>query len=137
MPTTNSIADITIPVRITDINYGNHVGNDSFVAMIHEARVQWLKQHNYSELDFAGVGLIMNELVIEFKSESFYGDMINIKIFTGEISRVGFELYYRLTVKRNEEEILLGNAKTGMICYDYEKKKVTAVNDVIKQILSS
>ena len=29
-----------IAVRITDINYGNHVGNDAFVRLIHEARVQ-------------------------------------------------------------------------------------------------
>lgn len=136
MPAGNCIADITIPVRITDINYGNHVGNDSFVSMIHEARVQWLKQHNYSELDFAGVGLIMSELVIEFKNESFYGDEINIKIFTGEVSRVGFELYYRLTVARNKEAILLANAKTGMICYDYVGKRKVSVNEVIRQILT-
>ena len=31
------IAAFTIPVRITDINYGNHVGNNSMVEIIHEA----------------------------------------------------------------------------------------------------
>ncbi len=38
---------IKIPVRISDINYGNHVGNDAFVFILHEARIQWLQQHNY------------------------------------------------------------------------------------------
>lgn len=136
MPATNSLADISIPVRITDINYGNHVGNDAFVAMIHEARVQWLKQHTYTELNFAGVGLIMSELIVEFKNESFYGDVIGIKIFTGEISRVGFELYYQLTAKRNEAVVILANAKTGMVCFDYEKKKTVLVNEEIKKILT-
>ena len=31
----------TIPIRITDLNYGNHVGNDTILSMIHEACVQF------------------------------------------------------------------------------------------------
>ena len=30
----------TIPIRITDLNYGGHVGNDTVLALLHEARVQ-------------------------------------------------------------------------------------------------
>ena len=40
-----TIATFIIPVRITDLNYGNHVGNDAFVSIIHEARMKWL--HSY------------------------------------------------------------------------------------------
>jgi acyl-CoA thioester hydrolase len=130
------LTTITIPVRITDINYGNHVGNDSFVAIIHEARVQWLKQYQLSELNIGGAGLIMSDLALEFKSESFYGDIIEVKISAGEISRVGFELYYQLSVVRNDQTILLANAKTGMICYDYTTKKVVAVPEPFKQLLT-
>src|SRR5260221_14502804 len=104
------IGIVTIPVRITDLNYGNHVGNDAFVSIIHEARVQWLQQNNLSELNVGGCGLIMSDLAIEFKNESFYGDVIEIKLAAGEISRVGFELYYQLSAKRNNETILLANA---------------------------
>ncbi len=130
------IASIKIPVRISDINYGKHVGNDAFVSLIHEARVQWLKQYNYTELDFAGTALILSELMAEFKKESFYGDVIEIKISCGEITRVGFELYYQLSTIRNNEIILLANAKTGMVCYNYQTKKTAPVNEDIKRILS-
>ncbi len=51
------LTEIKIPVRITDVNYGNHVGNDAFVSIIHEARLQWLKQKGFSELNFGGTGL--------------------------------------------------------------------------------
>ena len=130
------LTTIIVPVRITDINYGNHVGNDSFVSIIHEARVQWLQQHQLSELNIGGAGLIMSDLAIEFKSESFYGDIIEVKISAGEISRVGFELYYQLSVVRNDQTILLANAKTGIICYDYATKKVVAVPEKFKQLLT-
>ncbi len=62
-----------IPVRITDLNYGGHVGNDTILTFIHEARIQFLKNAGYSELDFAGVGMIMSDVMIEFKNELFYG----------------------------------------------------------------
>jgi acyl-CoA thioester hydrolase len=129
------ISVITIPVRITDINYGNHVGNDAFVSIIHEARMQWLQQHNFSELNIDGASLIMSELVVEFKKESFYGDIIEVKLSAGEISRVSFELYYQLSTSRNNETILLANAKTGMVCYDYAIKKVAALPEVLQQLL--
>ena len=117
----------TIPIRIADINYGNHVGNDAFVSIIHEARMQWLGQYGYTELQIEGTGLIMSDLVFEFKNESFYGDMVEVKIGVNEISRVGFDLYYQLFAKRNTENILLANAKTGMICYDYDAGKVVGI----------
>ena len=130
------IGTFIIPVRITDINYGNHVGNDAFVSIIHEARMQWLKRYDYTELKIEGIGLIMSDLAIEFKSESFYGDVVEVKLGAGDISRVGFDLYYQLFAKRDHENILLANAKTGMVCYDYDKRKVTAVPEKLAAILT-
>ena len=129
------IGSFIIPIRIADINYGNHVGNDAFVTIIHEARMQWLQQYGYTELKIDSIGLIMSDLAIEFKNESFYGDVVEIKLGAGEISRVGFELYYQLFAKRNNENILLANAKTGMICYDYDANKVVSIPEKLKIIL--
>ena len=58
-----------IPVRITDINYGGHAGNDSILSIIHEARMQYLHRHGYDEKNFDGIGLIMSNVIIEFKKE--------------------------------------------------------------------
>jgi acyl-CoA thioester hydrolase len=130
------IGSFLIPIRIGDINYGSHVGNDAFVSIIHETRMQWLKQHGYTELQIEGIGLIMGDLVLEFKNESFYGDVLEIKLGAGEITRAGFDLYYQLFVNRNNETILLANAKTGMVCYDYDAKKVAMIPEKLKAILS-
>ena len=117
----------TIPVRITDINYGGHVGNDTILSLIHEARVQFLRQHGYEELKFAGVGLIMSDVAIEFKNESFYGDQILVSVTATEFSKVAFELYYKLEKKTGDNPVVIAIAKTGMVCYDYDRKKVVAV----------
>ena len=129
------LTSVSVPVRITDINYGNHVGNNAIVEIIHEARVQFLQKHGFTELDIAGTALIMSELLVEYKSESFYQDVLNVTICCGEITRVAFELFYKISAKRNEKEILVALAKTGMVCYDYKIKKVCAVPTELKLVL--
>ena len=130
-----SIASFTIPVRITDINYGNHLGNSSLVEIIHEARMQFLSQHGFTEMNAGGSSLIMSELSIEFKNESFYKDDLDVKIFVGEVSRVSFELFYSISVVRNNLSTIIANAKTGMVCFDYNEKKVVAVPAKLKKTL--
>jgi aconitate hydratase len=58
-----------IPIRITDVNYGGHVGNDSFLAMIQEARLQFYKHYGYSEINVEGMGTIMVDVAIEYKAQ--------------------------------------------------------------------
>ncbi len=130
-----SIASFTIPVRITDVNYGNHVGNNAMVEIIHEARVQFLKLHGFTELEAGGTALIMSELLVEFKSESFYNDLLEVKIFSGEISKKSFELFYQITALRSEKVVFVAFAKTGMVCYNYQEKKVDLLPEKLKSIL--
>jgi len=118
-----------IPVRITDLNYGGHVGNDSILSIIHEARMQFLHQHKYSEIDFAGAGLIMADVMIEFKNELFYGETVLASVTVGAISKIGFELYYKLEKQTSEGTKKIAFAKTGMICYDYKKQKIADMSE--------
>lgn len=121
-----------IPIRITDLNYGGHVGNDTVLSLIHEARVQFLKHFDYDELNLDGVSLIMSDAAIEFKAETFYGDVITAFVAATNFSRVGFDLYYKLM----KEETLVSTAKTAMICYNYESKKVVSIPGKVKEKLS-
>ena len=127
-----------IPVRITDINYGGHAGNDTVLSIIHEARMQFLKSMGYTELQFAGTGTIMSNVVIEYKKELFYGDVVIASVACGEISKVGFDLIYKLETIRlanSSKKVLVAIAKTGMLCFDYEKKKIVSVPNEAKERL--
>jgi acyl-CoA thioesterase FadM len=92
--------------------------------------------HGYRELDMEGVGLIMSDVGIEFKAEIFYGDTIQVAVAAGDFSRVGFDLYYQLEKMSGDKTVIVAAAKTGMICYDYAKKKIVAVPDEVKQKLN-
>ena len=116
-----------IPIRITDLNYGNHVGNDTILSVLHEARVQYLKHCKLEELDFGGVGLIMSDAAVEFKNEIYYGEKIIASVTVSDVSKFSFDVYYKLEKENFEKRILVALAKTGMVCYDYSAKKVVAV----------
>jgi acyl-CoA thioester hydrolase len=112
-----------LPIRITDLNYGGHVGNDTFLSLIHEARQQFLLHYDYSELNFAGAGLIMADVAVEYKKELNYGDIVLVWVTAAGFDKMGFDLFYKLEIIKEAENILAGKAKTGMLCYDYSAKK--------------
>jgi len=112
-----------IKIRITDLNYGGHLGNDSMLSILHETRVRFLKHFGYSEMNVAGVGIIMADAAIQFKTQAFYGERLKIEIAVGDFSRVSFEIYYRILSGTREVAL----AKTGIVFYNYETKKVAAV----------
>jgi acyl-CoA thioester hydrolase len=124
-----------IAVRITDINYGGHVGNDTILSILHEVRIQFLKSYGYSELNFGGTGLIMSDVSIEFKNELFYEDTIIASVKATEFSKVAFEVYYKLEKQRGENKTLIAIAKTGMVCYDYNSKKIVSIPQDVKERL--
>ena len=127
-----------IPVRITDVNYGGHVGNDTVLSLLHEARLQFLLNYGLTEMDFGGVGMIMREVEIEFRNELFYGEIIVASVTAAEFSRVSFEIYYKLEKETVEGKIIpVAFARTGMVCYDYSKKKIASVPEIAKKKLTS
>ena len=122
-----------IPVRITDINYGGHVGNDTILSILHEARVRFFIFYGYTELNLAGAGIIMSDVGIEFKSESFYGENITASVAAENFSRVSFDLFYKLEKKSPDNKMIpVAFAKTGVVAYDYSRKKIVAVPEEIR-----
>ena len=127
------IFSTTIPVRITDLNYGGHVGNDTILTIIHEARMQFLNHFDYTEMSFEGVSLIMSDAAVEFKNEAFYGDSIEVFITITEFEKVSFDIFYKL--QRTSDEKIIALAKTGMVCFNYDTRKIVAVPEKAKEIL--
>ena len=124
-----------IPVRITDINYGGHLGNDSLLSIVHEARIRFLKHFGYSESDVEGNGIIMIDAAIQYKSEGFYGDELIVEVTVNDFSGIGCDFVFRITNKNTSKEIAL--VKTGIVFFDYEKRKTTPVPNLFKSKIES
>ena len=122
-----------VPVRISDVNYGGHLGNDSILTIIHEARVQFFNKYGYTELDVEGLGIIMADATIQYKSQISYGDTLIIEIALSEFTRYGFTFNYRLTSLNTGKEAAL--ARTTISFFDYKKNKPASVPNNFRSLL--
>ncbi len=113
---------VEIPVRITDLNYGAHLGNDALLSLLHEARVQFLAHLGTAEFDPATrLGFIMVDVAIEYKGEAFYGDVLTIELAAADPGKYGFDIVYHIKSQAGKE---IARAKTGMLCFDYNTRKL-------------
>ena len=121
-----------IIVRASDLNYGGHVGNDSVLTLFQEARILFYRHMGFkSELNLEGpVGQLMSDAAVVYKSESFLGDELMIQIAVADFNKYGFDLLYKMSNKQNGKEVARG--KTGIVCFDYDKRKVASVPEVLK-----
>jgi acyl-CoA thioester hydrolase len=131
-PGKKPLFQVQIPVRIGDINYGNHVGNDSVLSIIHDARMQALASMGVTELDIDGHGLIMADVMIAYRGEAFYGDVLEIALYATEVTDKTFDLLYHVRTTRNGKQIDIAHAKTGMVCMDYTTRKVVPCSESFK-----
>ncbi|MFA0962288.1 acyl-CoA thioesterase [Roseivirga sp. BDSF3-8] len=126
-----------IQVRISDINYGNHVSNEVYLSYMHEARKKWLESLGYEDEvnGVEGVGLIMADAVVVYRAETFYGETVLVDIAVEDIQKTGFDLLYRLSGQKNGKELTRG--KTSMVCFAYEERKVAQMPDRLKKRLET
>ena len=74
-----------------------------------------------SELDFHGCSLIQGDAAIVYKSEAFRGDVLTIELYMEDDHKYGFDFFY--LIKNGTKEV--AHAKTGMVFFDYDKKKIS------------
>ncbi len=125
---------VEITVRTTDLNYGGHLGNDRLLSLVHEARVAFLAENEWSELDCAGVSLILGDAAIVYRAEAFAGEILRFEVAAGEASRSGFRLFYRIT--RPADGQLIALVENGMVCFDYEARRVVVLPGVVRALCS-
>ena len=131
----NFIFKTEIALRISDINYGGHLGHDTMLTLTHEARVRFFKEHGFTELDVFGPGIIISDLAVQYKSEGFYGHLIVIEIAVCDYTKYGCDLVYKLSNSETSED--LAYVKTGIVFMHYEEREVAPVPEEFKRLFPS
>jgi acyl-CoA thioester hydrolase len=113
-------------VEVTDINYGNHLGNDALVGIIHRARVHFLHRLGASEYDLGDgkTGILLADLIANYKEESFLFDKLSVESSIGEVRSKGFRMFHKITAEQGR---LIALVETGLVAFNYQKRKVARV----------
>ena len=117
-------------MRITDLNYGGHLGNDALLGLLHEARVHFLRslglENDYDPV--SKLGLIMVDAAVEYKGEAFHGDVLHINMAAADPNKYGFDVVYHVHNQAGKE---VARAKTGMLCFDYNIRKLRLLPEAL------
>lgn len=128
----NFVFKTRIEVRISDMNYGNHLSNDVYLALLHEARMRFLHAYQFTEMDICGASFIMADSAIVYKKEVFYGDLLWIEVQPTDFWARGCDLCYRL--RRDKDQEIVAEAKTGMVFFNYTHRKTQEVPEGFKSL---
>lgn len=124
LPDTHSFCT-KLKVRVTDVNYANHLGNDAMISLLHEARLEFLNDLGFTEANIAGLGLMVTDLAVIYKSEAFVGDELSFHVGVADFNKYGCDVLYK--VINNKADKLVAEGKTGVVFFDFDERKIARV----------
>jgi acyl-CoA thioester hydrolase len=120
-------------VGISDVNYAKHLDSVSMVTILHEARLQFLASLGFTESNVYGLGLVVTDLAVDYRSESFANDCLIIDVGVSKFNRYGFDIGIQVT--NSALESVVCNAKIGVVFFDFDKHEITQVPAAFKTMM--
>lgn len=114
-----------IPLYLSHMNYGGHLDNALLLTVVSEARARLFKAMGYSELDVDGVGIIVADAALQYKSEAFHGEVMEVRMTAAEFNKYGCDLLWQMNEESSQREVARG--KTGIVFFDYGARKKAPV----------
>ncbi|MCE3261166.1 MAG: thioesterase [Pseudoduganella sp.] len=116
-----------LTVRVTDINAANHLGNDSMISMISEARARFLFEFGVQETEPDGTGIIVTDLATTYRAEAHARDQLLFEVGVMDFNKYGGDVIFRVT--RPADATLVAMAKQGFVFYNYKSSQVVPMPD--------
>jgi len=118
----------SLEVKIGDIGYGNHMGNDKALLFFHDARIKLFHSIGFEELNIGNdIGIVVGEAHVYYYKEVFLYDVLDATLEIGEISPTSFFLNYEFTRQSDNKVVIKGSTK--IIAFDYSTKRVAKIPD--------
>jgi len=119
-----------LTVRVTDINAANHLGNDSMISMISEARARFLFELGVLEAERDGTGIIVTDLATTYRAEAHARDQLLFEVGVMDFNKYGGDIIFRITRPKDKKSIAM--AKQGFVFYNYKTSQVVAMPEEFK-----
>ena len=114
-----------LTVRVSEINYRNHVSYHNYLLYFQEARIGYFNQLGCTEKDIYGVGMVVSEVTCQYKRQLFLGDVIRVSCGMTKVEPKMFQLGYQ--IEKAGAVCALGS--TTNLCYDYALERVVPLPD--------
>ncbi|MEQ8955642.1 MAG: thioesterase family protein, partial [Gammaproteobacteria bacterium] len=120
-------------VGISDVNYAKHLDSVAMIKILHEARLQFLASLGFTESNIYGLGMVVTDLAVDYRSESFANDLLIVDVGVGKFNRYGLDIGMQVT--NSALESIVSNAKMGVVFFDFDKHQMVEVPRAFRAIL--
>jgi len=121
-------------VRFSDLDYARHLTSVAMVHVLHEARLQFLASLGLTESNIFGLGMVVTDLAIDYRSESFAKDVLVVDVGVGKFNKYGCDICFRITNSALERNVC--NAKMGVVFFDFDKHKIALVPPAFEALVT-
>lgn len=116
---------VELEVRVSDLNYGNHLGNDAVLALLHEARRRYFRSLGGDEIGADGTGFVVADSAVIYRNQAFYGDRLRVEVAAGEFGSRSCAFFFRVTELKDGR--VVAEARTGMVSFDFKAQKAVVI----------
>ncbi|MEX0618390.1 MAG: thioesterase family protein [Pseudohongiellaceae bacterium] len=120
-------------VGISDVNYARHLDSVAMVKILHEARLQFLASLGFTEANIYGLGMVVTDMAIDYRSESFANDLLIIDVGISKMNKYGFDIGFQIT--NSALETVVSNAKMGVVFFDFDKHKIAEIPRAFRALI--
>ena len=121
-------------VRVTDMNYGRHLGHDALVSLLHEARIQAFAALDLAEWDMHGYPSVVADLAVQYQSEARWPDGLTIATAVPEPQGKSLTIYQR--IYQFDSQQVVATARINQLLIDPASRRPVDVPEPVKQALS-
>lgn len=114
-----------IALYLSHMNYGGHLDNALLLGVVSEARARFFQSMGYRELDVEGVGIVVADAALQYRSEAFHGEVMVVRMAAADFGDKGCDLLWQMNDKASGREVARG--KTGIVFFDYAARKIAGV----------
>ncbi|MDX5379222.1 MAG: acyl-CoA thioesterase [Halomonas sp.] len=122
-----------LSVRITDMNYGRHLGHDTLVSLLHEARTQAFGALGLSEWDMGGYPSVVADLAVQYQSEARWPDALVVETAMPAPSGKAIAVYHR--VRHAEGGRPVATARLNVVLVDPAQGRSVAIPEAVQQAI--
>lgn len=112
-----------VEIRFADIDAFGHVNNAVYLTYVEQARVRYFDAIVGWQYDLTAQGIILAKAEIDYILPVHFKEEIIVKTRCSRLGNKSFDLEYQLVRYLENKEILVADACTVMVAFDYNEKK--------------
>jgi len=124
-----------LPIYISHINGAGHLDNAAFVVLLSEARTRFFESTGFGALSLGELSLVAADLVVQYKSQAYYGEVLRFELTPADFNRYGFDVVFKVTEQTQGREVARG--KVGIVFVRKDTGKAAPTPELVLAALGA